>query len=115
VAAGSGGWMSGGARRALAKLGEVTGAGAIARVAVGTHDALIERLTSWALDNGVPEATVKRALAAYAKTQRVQSYVAILLPFVPNPAALRALAGADDSNRKARESSAAVVKKRGIR
>lgn len=87
------------AKRALRTVGQVTGTGAIAETVLGMQDAAIERLVKLAEQHGVPHAKVNAALRAYEKAQDVQSAVAVLYPFLPNPALLRALAGRDTKGR----------------
>ena len=74
-------------------IGDVSGVGGIARTVLAGEKAVIENLVKTARAAGVPEPTIKRALAVKRMHDRAASVAAILFPFLPNPAILRLLAG----------------------
>lgn len=87
-------------RKVIHAIAESTGIGSIARAAVEAEDGLIDRLVEKARKHNVSEARIRAALAAKRKYDRAMSVVALLYPFLPNPALVRLVAG-----RKKRTSS----------
>ena len=80
------------AGKGIRLVADFTGVTAIARTAVGTHDALIAELVALARKNGVSAKKIGQALEARRKAERVQSMIALVFPFLPNPKLLRFLA-----------------------
>ena len=77
----------------LARIGEITGIGRIAALAVDASDSAVARLVKEARLAGVSERKIVTALRAREAAEQAQNLVAVLLPVVPAPAVLRALAG----------------------
>lgn len=84
------------ASKAARFVGKATGVGALAGAVMQAHDAMIDRAVIRARRAGASEATIAKALKAYGKARKIQDALAILFPFLPNTAALRALAGKPD-------------------
>ena len=82
--------------RLAALLGDLAGVRKIAQIAVEAEDAVIERLTKLAREHDVDERLITKALNAKKKTDKILSVVAVMYPFIPNPAILRAIAGKRD-------------------
>lgn len=76
-----------------AKIGEWTGVGRIAALAVEADERAVARLVALARKHGVSERRIASALRGKAWLERAQSLVAILFPIVPSPTVMRALAG----------------------
>ena len=92
------------ARKAARFVGKATGAGAIASAVMAAHDAAIDKAIDAARKRGASEATLAKARKAYGKARKIQDALAILFPFLPNTAALRALAGEPSPRRDSRSS-----------
>ncbi len=82
-----------GFRKVIHAIAGSTGIGPIARAAVEAEDGLIDRLVEKARKHNVSEARIRAALGAKRKYDRAMSVVALLYPFLPNPALLRLVAG----------------------
>lgn len=81
------------ARKAIAHLGDLTGAGPIARAALDAEISAVARLERLARKCGASETSIRKAKSAKATLEKVQSLAALLFPIVPSPVLLRAIAG----------------------
>ncbi len=79
-------------RRALARVLDASGATGIAKSVMTVHDETLHRLTTMALERGVSERAIKRALRAYDKWQQFQALASIAFPGIPSTVVLRAVA-----------------------
>lgn len=93
------------ASKAVRFVGKATGVGAIADAVMSAHDAAIDKAVTIARKRGASDAIISKALKAYGKARKIQDALAILFPFLPNTAALRALAGKPSPRRDSRSSS----------
>lgn len=79
-------------KKILGAISEATGVRALAELAVNATDAIVNRAVALARESGVSERKIQKALRARQNAERLQSLIALLIPVVPNPALLRALA-----------------------
>lgn len=81
------------ARDVLRSVADATGATALAQAIVNANDGAIERLAAEARKHGISEAKIAKARRAQKKFERIHSLVALLFPFLGNPALVRLVAG----------------------